>query len=168
VFGDIKSENVLVREYGRVDLVDYGGMSVIGHSIRQFTEIYDRGYWSAGSRSAEPSYDWFAVGIMWLHAFDEKRLIGLTRTLLPQNRHPRELMKLVRSSPELRPMEDWMEKAFHGRFENSAEACRQWKVTASRTRAGKASIERLPGWMAALFAASIILCVSLAAYWLYQ
>jgi serine/threonine protein kinase len=168
VFGDIKSDNVLVSEYGRVELVDYGGVSAIGRSVRQFTEVYDRGYWSAGSRIADPAYDCFAVALLWLHALDGKRLMQLTRTLLPQNRHPRELMKLVRSNPELKPLEQWMEKALTGQFQNSREAGRQWRQTIRVSQLAAAPYIRIPGWMAGLLGVSIVLSASLVAIWLFQ
>lgn len=169
IFGDIKSDNVLVGEYGRVELVDFGGVSAIGRSVRQFTEIYDRGYWSAGSRVADPAYDCFAVAVLWLHALDGKRLIQLTRTLLPQNRHPRELMKLVRSNSQLKRLESWMEKALTGQFEDARQASSHWKAAVRGVqRASASSSERVPHWMAGLLTASILLCTSIAAIWLFQ
>lgn len=45
VFGDLKPENVLVGAYGDVELIDYGGVTSEGHSVKQFTEWYDRGFW---------------------------------------------------------------------------------------------------------------------------
>lgn len=169
VFGDIKSDNVLVGDYGKLDLVDYGGMSAIGRSVRQFTEIYDRGYWSAGSRTADSAYDWFSVGMLWLHALDRKRLIQLTKTLLPQNRHPGELMKLVRSHPRLKPLESWMEKAFTGEFADTRDAAKQWRETLQQQKSTKtAGGGQVPMWMASLFAATVVLSLSVAAVWLFQ
>ena len=169
VFGDIKSDNVLVGDYGTLELVDYGGMSAIGRSVRQFTEIYDRGYWSAGSRTADSAYDWFSVGMLWLHALDRKRLLQLTKTLLPQNRHPSELMKLVRSHPRLKPLESWMEKAFAGQFADTRDAAKQWRETLQQSQGVKhAGGGRVPVWMASLFAATVVLSLSVAAVWLFQ
>ncbi len=166
VFGDIKSDNILVGEYGRVELVDYGGASAIGRSVRQFTEIYDRGYWSAGSRVADPAYDLFAVGLLWLHALDGKRLVQLTRTLIPQNRHPRELMKLVRSNPKLQPVEGWIEKALTGQFASTRESTKEWREAVRISQRPKPADDRVPGWMAGLLGAAIVLSTTLAAVWL--
>ncbi|WP_035119502.1 serine/threonine protein kinase [Cohnella panacarvi] len=169
VFGDIKSDNVLVGEYGKLELVDYGGMSAIGRSVRQFTEIYDRGYWSAGGRTADAAYDWFSVGMLWLHALDRKRLLHLTKTLLPQNRNPEELMKLVRSNSRLKPLESWLEKAFSGRFEDTRDAAKQWREAVQHPQKSKSQASgQVPVWMASLFAAAVVLSLSVAAVWLFQ
>ncbi|TJY38603.1 serine/threonine protein kinase [Cohnella pontilimi] len=169
VFSDIKTDNVLVHDYGAVELVDFGGATAAGRSVRQFTEIYDRGYWSAGSRTADPAYDWFAFAMLWLHALDGKRLLQLTRALLPQNRHPGELMKLVRSHPRLRTMEGWMEKAFRGGFQDTREALLEWRqAIRSSERTAKSSESHVPGWMAGLLAGSVVLCAAVAAVWFLQ
>jgi serine/threonine protein kinase len=169
VFGDVKNDNVLVSSYGRVALVDYGGMTAAGRSVRQFTEIYDRGYWSAGSRTAEPAYDWFAVAVLWIHVLDGKRLMNLSRMLLPQNRHPRELMALVRSNLLLKPMEPWIDRALNGRFRDSEEACEAWRSclqTAQEAKLDKSA--KVPGWMAGLFALSVALCLAAGAFWILK
>ena len=153
-------------EYGRVELVDYGGMSAVGRSVRQFTEIYDRGFWSAGSRTAEPSYDWFSFAVLWVHALDGKRLMQLTRTLLPQNRNPREIMKLVRSNPDLQPLEGWMGKALAGNFNNTAEVNAQWRESVREAqKKATAAADRIPSWMTGLLAASAILVSMIMILW---
>ncbi|MBB6733358.1 serine/threonine protein kinase [Cohnella sp. CBP 2801] len=166
VFGDLKNDNVLVTDYGRLALVDYGGMTAAGRSVRQFTEIYDRGYWGAGSRTADPAYDWFAAAVLWIHVLDGKRLMSLTRTVLPQNRSPEDLMTLVRTHTALKPMESWFEKAIHGRFADSNEACDVWRACLHRTEDVPAA--KIPGWITGLFVFSVALCVSAAAYLLLQ
>ncbi len=168
VFGDVKSDNVLVGPYGKVELVDYGGMSAIGRSVRQFTEIYDRGYWTAGGRTADHAYDWFSVAMLWLHALDGKRLMHLTRTLLPQNRHPGELMKLVRSHPRLKPVEGWMENAFAGRFASTRDAAKQWRDALQPAARNAPPAGQVPLWMASLFIATVALSLSAVAVWLFQ
>jgi len=172
VFSDLKSDNVLVHDYGRVELVDYGGVTAIGRSVRQFTEIYDRGYWAAGSRTADEAYDWFAFAMLWLHATDGKRLMMLSRTRLPQDRGIEDLQRLVRTNPKLRPLTEWMDRAFHGQFENTREALQQWRL-ANRSKstaaaAAQSGQSQVPGWMAGLLFISASLCVLLIAVWVFQ
>lgn len=171
VFSDLKSDNVLVHDYGRVELVDYGGMTATGRSVRQFTELYDRGYWLAGSRIADPAYDLFAFAILWLHATDGRRLLLLTRSRLPQDRDIGDLMKLVVTNPKLKPMAAWLERAFRGDFTDSREALQAWRQMhrnkdAATRKSGKAG--QVPIWMAGMLIVSAALCLTLAAVWLFQ
>ncbi|WEK54292.1 MAG: protein kinase [Candidatus Cohnella colombiensis] len=168
VFGDIKSDNVLVGDYGKVELVDFGGLSEIGRSVRQYTEICDRGYWLAGARTADPAYDWFGVAMMWIHAIDGKRLNQLTKTLLPQNRHPQEVMRLVRSHSKLRRVETWIEKALAGQFSNTDEAAKQWRECFIPNVKSLRTTSRVPRWMTNLLVGSIIVFVSVAALFYLQ
>lgn len=70
VFGDFKTDNLLVvHSPPRVRWIDVGGTTKIGRSIKEYTEFYDRGYWGLGSRRAEPSYDLFALVMVFLHLF---------------------------------------------------------------------------------------------------
>lgn len=161
VFSDLKSENILVHQFGRVELVDFGGATAIGRSVRQFTELYDRGYWSAGMRTADPAYDWFAFGVLWLHALDGRRLVQLANSRLPQDRGVEDLMRLVRTHAVLRPLESWMEKAFHGTFRDTRDALEQWKQAFWRRKSPKRA--EVPAWMVGMLAISAALCVSLAA-----
>src|SRR5699024_9965099 len=74
VFGDLKLDNVLIDiKPPRVRLVDVGGTTQVGRSIKEYTEFYDRGYWELGSRKAEPSYDLFAVVMIFIHVFYPNR-----------------------------------------------------------------------------------------------
>jgi serine/threonine protein kinase len=158
-FGDLKQENVLVGEYGRVELVDYGGVTAIGRSVRQFTEVYDRGYWSAGSRTANETYDLFSFAVLCIHLFEGNRLMQLTATLLPQNRVPEELFKLIQDSKVLQPFAEWLRKALLGKFRSAREAAAEWQrlmYGAGMRGSGRPA----PKWMGGLLVASIALLVS--------
>ncbi|WP_347836547.1 hypothetical protein [Gracilibacillus sp. JCM 18860] len=55
-------DNLIVsRNPVRLRWVDVGGTTLIGRSIKEYTEFYDRAYWQMGTRRAEPSYDLFAL-----------------------------------------------------------------------------------------------------------
>lgn len=74
VFGDLKLDNLLVTEKpARLRLIDVGGVTKMGRSIKEYTEFNDRGYWGLGSRKAEPSYDLFAVVMLFLNLFHPRR-----------------------------------------------------------------------------------------------
>ncbi|MWC30185.1 protein kinase domain-containing protein [Paenibacillus sp. MMS18-CY102] len=149
-FGDLKVENILVAEYGRVELVDYGGVTGFGKGVRQFTEIYDRGYWNAGKRMADSGYDLFSFAVLCIQLHDSKRLLQLSHQLLPQNRSPEELLRLAQLQPALRPFMGWLSDAMAGRFANAREAAASWQRLVSRSGTMKSS-PPVPGWMKGLF-----------------
>lgn len=165
VFGDLKVENVMVADYGHVELVDFGGVTAHGKSIRQFTEIYDRGYWNSGSRSADASYDLFSFGVLCIQLHEPKRLNLLTRQLLPQNRSTVELMQLVDNSPALRPISGWLRKAFANQFPNAEEGAAAWRLLIHRRETRRPAAT--PGWLKGLVTASGIM-LALSVYWLLR
>lgn len=71
VFGDIKTEHILIEEkFLRVRCIDVGGTTKMGRSIKEYSEFYDRAYWQLGTRKAEPSYDLFAIAMIVLSIYD--------------------------------------------------------------------------------------------------
>ncbi|GAA3411726.1 serine/threonine protein kinase [Paenibacillus hodogayensis] len=161
VFGDLKTENVLVSGYGEVELVDYGGVTEKGRSVKQFTELYDRGFWNAGERVADDGYDLFGFAVFCLQlAGMEKKLEALSRSL-PQSRTVDDLCKLVEESPLCRPVAPILKKALLGRLADAKEGAEQWKRA---IEAGGVVPSPRKGdiglWIKAAFIASIGLFVS--------
>lgn len=168
-FGDLKVENVIVADYGRPELVDYGGATAFGKGVRQFTEIYDRGYWNAGSRTANAGYDLFSFAVLCVQLHEGRRLAQLSAGLLPQTRTQEELAKLAASSPQLKPLSGWLRKAFYGEFGNAREAAaawQQWMHKPGRDRGGEAGAPA-PRWMKGLFALSAVVLAT-TVYWLLR
>ncbi|MNZ34591.1 Serine/threonine-protein kinase PknA [compost metagenome] len=156
VFGDLKPNNVLISPYGEVELIDYGGVSAIGRSVKQFTEWYDRGYWSAGSRTADPAYDLFSYAVVCIHMLAEESL-KKAATSLPQTRSKNDLIHIVQTEPALAPYRKWLEKAIEGKFRDSAEACDLWRELVKGFMKRGRSQTSTPRWMLGAFVLSITL-----------
>ncbi|ANY66488.1 serine/threonine protein kinase [Paenibacillus sp. BIHB 4019] len=165
VFCDLKMENVMVADYGHVELVDYGGVTAVGKSIRQFTEIYDRGYWNAGSRAADLKYDLFSFAVLCIQMHDPKRLHQLTLTLLPQNRSTEDLEQLIATNASLKPIAGWLAEALAGRYADAAEGAEAWRLLMHRTN-GKQTVPT-PFWLKGLVAGSAIM-LAVSVYWLLR
>jgi serine/threonine-protein kinase len=124
VFGDLKPDNVLVvGPPAKIRWLDVGGTTLIGRSIKEYTEFFDRGYWGLGSRKAEPSYDLFAVAMIMMNCaypnrFDkqgEKQIVYLKQQ--------------IDQKSILRPYREVMVNALQGKYETAA-AMRQEMVKA--------------------------------------
>jgi serine/threonine protein kinase len=125
VFGDLKHDHSLISEYGQVRLIDYGGVTPIGYSIRQFTPHYDRGYWNAGSRRADEAYDLFSFAILCLESVipDQfARVCGMPGG----QRHISTLVRVAEQEPRLQPFVSFLHYAWMGKFSDSQEAYEHW------------------------------------------
>lgn len=165
IFGDLKPENVMVSNVGQVELIDYGGVSSIGRSVKQFTEWYDRGYWNAGTRSSDEGYDLFAFAVLMIQLVNEEGLKAAAQQL-PQTRNITELISLINRSPKLRPYGGWLHRAIRGEFTGSQEAMKMWKEQIYTPAVSGRSPGKTPRWLINAFALSImILCF--AFYWVF-
>ncbi|MGN7457782.1 protein kinase domain-containing protein [Paenibacillus pasadenensis] len=161
-FGDLKIDNVLAAEYGRVELIDYGGVTAFGKGIRQFTEIYDRGYWNAGTRASDAGYDLFSFAVLCVQLFAEKELHRAASGTLPQNRSAGDVLKLAQDAPQLRPFSGWLARALAGGFADAAEASHAWKAVMHRV---SRPAKPVPWWTKALFLAAAA-GLAASAFWL--
>lgn len=157
IFGDLKADNLIVAEYGNVELVDFGGVTAIGRSVRQFTEIYDRGYWNAGTRVADGAYDLFAFAILCLELTDAQHRMRSAEQLLPQNRNVQFLLELVSQTSMLDPIAVFLQKAILGQYANSTEACRAWKTCSLHSNVGSKPLMLPDRWIQVAFLLSTVL-----------
>lgn len=159
IFSDLKPQNVLISSYGEVELIDYGGVSPIGSSVKQFTEFYDRGYWNAGSRVADSGYDVFSFALLLIHLLEEDELKKVTEESLPQIRGVSSLLMIINKSKRLAPYSSWLQKALHGQYHNTEAAFYAWKknVYRSEGRRKDTSLETAPGWLIPSFTLSALI-----------
>ncbi|WP_411810029.1 protein kinase domain-containing protein [Alkalihalophilus marmarensis] len=115
-FGDLKPDNLLVvGPPARIRWLDVGGTTLLGRSIKEYTEFYDRGYWGCGTRVAEPSYDLFSVAMIMINCaypkrFDKKgdKPIVLLKQKLDQSSY-------------LGPYQHVIYKALQGKYAHAAD-----------------------------------------------
>ncbi|GAF66502.1 serine/threonine protein kinase [Bacillus sp. TS-2] len=116
VFGDLKPDNLLiVGSPKRIRWIDVGGTTLLGRSIKEFTEFFDRGYWNLGSRKAEPSYDLFAVAMIMINCEYPERFEKRAGNL-------EELFqKKIMESQRLQPFCSILMKAIRGNYTRAGE-----------------------------------------------
>lgn len=117
VFGDLKPDNlVVVGPPPRIRWLDVGGTTLLGRSIKEYTEFYDRGYWGLGTRVAEPSYDLFAVAMIMINCSYPKRFDKKSSVKPLQ-----QLKEAIEQKPALRPYRQLLLKALQGKFCDAQE-----------------------------------------------
>lgn len=115
VFGDLKPDNLIVTgPPPKIRCIDVGGTTVQGRAIKEFTEFYDRGYWGLGTRKADPQYDLFAVGMIFMNIAYPKRFTKQTGGL-------QQLKAAIRQQQELHKYEDIILKALKGHYLTAEE-----------------------------------------------
>jgi len=117
VFGDLKPDNLMVTGHPpRIRCIDVGGTTLKGRAIKEFTEFFDRGYWGAGSRVAEPSYDLFAVAMILINSAIPKRFSksGNTRGI-------DQLSQVVKTNPDLQKYEKVILNALGGHYKTAMD-----------------------------------------------
>jgi serine/threonine-protein kinase len=126
VFGDLKPDNLQVAgQPPKIAWFDAGGMTKMGRAIKEYTEIYDRGYWQLGNRKAEPSYDLFSVGMIYLYLHQGE-------TLHPVEDTRTQLQQAIFQDSSLFPYQQVLWKALTGAYPSAAkmkqELVQAWHV----------------------------------------
>ncbi|WP_409343902.1 serine/threonine protein kinase [Paenibacillus sp. MBLB4367] len=168
IFGDLKMENILVSGYGEVELVDFGGVTAKGRSVKQFTEMYDRGYWGAGTRTADEAYDLFSFAVLFMQAGGAKD--SLPKPHAHEARTPELLLAELSNDPELSWLSAFLRKALSQQFRSSQEAYAEWKRLVYDPEAGKSrsrSVKKTRGgWLKVGFFGSVLLFLgAVYVYW---
>lgn len=115
VFGDLKEENLIIEQMTkRVRFIDVGGTTKMNRAIKEYSEFYDRGYWQLGSRKAEPSYDLFALVMVFLACFYPQQFKKRSSSLQLLDR---KIMQIA----HLRPLRRQFKKAIRGEYKTARE-----------------------------------------------
>lgn len=107
VYTDLKYENIMVdRKNGLIRLIDLGSIIPVGDKVKEYTPMYDRSNWNAGSRTADLSYQVFAVVILLISMLlsrdinPEKEQLREVINQLERNSFPRDLYIMIRDCLE--------------------------------------------------------------------
>ena len=115
IFGDLKPDNLKVSGTPpKLAWFDAGGMTKTGRSIKEYTELFDRGYWGLGNRKAEPSYDLFSVAMIFLH-------LHLGKLPQPAQDTRQQLQQLIFTDSSLFPYQSVIWKAIDGKYRTARE-----------------------------------------------
>ncbi|MBM7646448.1 serine/threonine-protein kinase [Scopulibacillus daqui] len=110
IFGDLKPENLIVSEPGfRIRWLDVGGVTLIGRSVKEYTEFFDRGYWGFGHRKADPQYDLFAAAMILVYAAGRKRFEK-------QQDSKKQLLEYIKNHKRLSSLQTVLNKAITGKY----------------------------------------------------
>ncbi|MFK2826949.1 protein kinase family protein [Bacillus sp. B190/17] len=169
IFGDIKPDNLIVSGPPfALRCIDVGGTTKIGRAVKEYTEFFDRGYWRAGSRKAEPSYDLFAAAMVAVNLVYPERF--------PRDESGvKQIIVKVRQKRELHPFAPVLIKALQGKY-SSAKAMRKELLAAlghrtaekeevkmrpvARASSGRSQLKRKKKKEQQLLTLTSILCVA--------
>jgi len=162
VFADLKGENVLVGRHGKLELIDYGGVTPFGRSLRQYTERMDRGYWRAGDRTADPQYDLFAFAIICIDFLASSAFAKLTAKPY-EARSPDSLLHIVQTEPAIYPIRSILRKILLGEYRSAQTVLDDWQ-SVHRRHVLLPIARSYTKWLKITFACSILLFICTIIY----
>ncbi|MFT9486236.1 MAG: protein kinase family protein [Tepidibacillus sp.] len=151
-FGDLKPEHFLIDpDLGKLSMIDFGGVTKFGEGIRQYTEIYDRGSWGAGTRKADPHYDLFSIVMILLQlTLGEQKFYQIYRS----HRSFHELYDIIPNIHALKNLSPILIKILNGTYTSAGlaiEECSKFLGGSKNTTTKKPW-----NWIEWLFTSSII------------
>ncbi|WP_188207349.1 serine/threonine protein kinase [Alkalibacillus aidingensis] len=108
-YGDFKPDNIIIEQKtNQLRLVDVGGVTKFGRAVREYTTIYDRGYWRLGSRKADATYDLFSLAICMIQADSNQKLKQASKN--------KSILKRLPSFQTITPYHEVIRKALLGSY----------------------------------------------------
>jgi serine/threonine protein kinase len=153
IFGDLKPENIIITSKKDVHLIDYGGVTPIGNSVKEFTDGYDRSYWGAGGRQADPTFDLFSFAVTMIQIVSNRPIPMKQRSLTL-------LIDMIHSNERLRPWSPLLMDMLQGRIHSASDARRKWRQGLSLlSNRFEPDESNFGPWIHRIFATSCLLCL---------
>jgi Serine/threonine protein kinase len=125
-YGDLKPDHILVTADGRAELIDFGGVTAMGKAVRQFTELYDRGFWLGLPRVADEAYDLFSFAVLCMQVTDPQREWSRVAGL-PRHQGAASLRKVLERCRMDAGAKSILRAIIDGKLTSSAAAIRLWR-----------------------------------------
>ncbi|HET7657141.1 MAG TPA: phosphotransferase [Bacillales bacterium] len=162
IFGDLKPENLVVSgPPPRIRWLDVGGTTMIGRSVKEYTEFFDRGYWGMGTRKAETTYDLFAVAMIMINS-------AYPRRFNKSKEGWRQLRDAVQGSSSLRRYRRVIVEALEGKYPDAPSMRKDLVHAMSRNPINKSPAKqktssdqkkRRVGWIETFLLAAVLFVV---------
>ncbi|MEW9122377.1 MAG: protein kinase [Thermotaleaceae bacterium] len=101
IFGDLKLENLMI-DSKRIKIIDLGGATKLGSSVKEFTPFYDRASWNMGLRTGNEEYDLFSLNLLLIYLLLREDALACQYDIcklmedLKKSNIPMVLQKLIR------------------------------------------------------------------------
>lgn len=131
VYTDLKYENIMVdKKKNLIRLIDLGSITPIGERVKEYTPMYDRSNWNAGSRTADLSYQVFAIIILLISML-------LNKDINPEKEELDKVLCRLRKCSLPKGLYDMVDGCLDGSIADCGSLCVRLDTICRRSFAGR-------------------------------